>query len=74
MPLTQRYQRSRTNTDMPCIRDTERNRIVALFFVDPNDPDAAMVNAAACVHALNTRAERQRPGQRSLLEVAHGDF
>ncbi len=39
MPLTQRYQRSRTNTDMPCIRDTERNRIVALFFVDPNDPD-----------------------------------
>lgn len=74
MPLTQRYQRSRTNTDMPCIRDTERGRIVALFFVDPNDPDAATVNAAACVHALNTRAAGQRQGQGNLLEVAHGDF
>lgn len=68
----ERFQRSSTNTDMPCIRDTARNRIVAIFFTDADDPDAATVHAAVCTHALNLRGAAPRQG--SLLEESHADF
>lgn len=68
----ERFRRSCTNTDMPCIRDTVKNRIVAIFFADADDPDAATLHAAVCTHALNSRGTAPRQG--SLLEETHADF
>ena len=55
---TKRFYPAKSSAGIPAIRDSVRNRLVGIIFVDREKPDGAEYIVRVCCDALNAEAER----------------
>lgn len=56
-----RFKPTRNNMGIPAINDSERNRLVALFFIDRSNAEAADKMRDVCCDALNAAVHGAPP-------------
>ena len=55
---TKRFYPAKSNAGIPAIRDSMRNRLVGIIFVDREKPEGAEYIVRVCCAALNAEMER----------------